>query len=65
MTAIDSVKSIATGKDLKGTGVWSFVKVEGTPQGRAALAAAILAIVGVASSPQLVSALVTDASINK
>ena len=65
MTAIDSVKSIATGKDLKGTGVWSFVKVEGTPQGRAALAAAILAIVVVASSPQLVSALVTDASINK
>ena len=65
MTAIDSVKSIATGKDLKGTGVWSFVKVEGTPQGRAALAAAILDIVVVASSPQLVSALVTDASINK
>lgn len=56
---------MATGKELKGTGVWSFVKVNGSPQGRAAIAAALLSIVVVVSNPELVSALTTDASINK
>ena len=29
---------MATGKDFRGTGVWSFIKIQGSPLGRAALA---------------------------
>ena len=64
-TAIDSVISVATGKELKGTGVWSWIKTEGGPASRAAIAAVLLSVVVVAASPELVSALTTDASINK
>lgn len=64
-TAIDSVISVATGKELKGTGVWSWIKIEASPVNRAAMAAALATIVVVATNPEFVSALTTDASINK
>ena len=64
-TAIDSVVTVATGKKLQGTGVWGFLKVEGSPAVRAGLGATIVALVAVAASPELVAALTTDASINK
>ena len=63
-TAIDSVITVATGKKLQGTGVWSFLKVEGTPAVRAVLATTAVALVAIAASPDLVSALTTDSSIN-
>ena len=56
--------TVASGKDFRGTGVWSFVKIEGTPVGRAALAAAIVAVAGVAANPSLVSAALNDNSVN-
>ena len=64
-TAIDSVITVATGKKLEGTGVWSFLKVDGSPAIRAGLGATLVALVAVAASPDLVAALTTDASINK
>ena len=56
--------AVATGKDLKGTGVWGFINVKGTTTGRATIAAVIVAIVALTQSPGLVSALTTDSSIN-
>ena len=55
---------MATGKELKGTGVWSFIKTDGSPASRAAVGAVFAALVAVIASPDLVSALTTDASIN-
>jgi len=62
---MDSLVTVATGKELKGTGVWSFVKLEGSAPVRAVLASFAVALIAVASSPDLVTALTTDASINK
>ena len=56
---------MATGKKLQGTGVWSFLKVDGSPVVRAGLGATFVALVALAASPDLVAALTTDASINK
>ena len=64
-TAIDSVISVASGKSLKGTGVWSFIKVEGTPQARAAIATALVAIVALIANPGVVTAALSDGSINQ
>ena len=33
--------TVATGKELKGTGVWSFIKLDGSPTSRAAIGAAV------------------------
>ena len=55
---------MATGKDLKGTGVWSFIKVQASPASRAAIAATIVAIVVAVTNPSVVSALTSDASVN-
>ena len=63
-TAIDSVISVATGKELKGTGVWSWIRVEPSVAGRAGIAATLTAMAVVASNPGLVSALTSDSSIN-
>ena len=57
--------SVASGKDLKGTGVWSFINIKGSTAGRATIAAALVAVAALVASPELVSALTTDASINK
>ena len=56
--------SVATGKELKGTGVWSFIKVEPSPASRAGIAATLAAIALVASNPGLVTALTSDTSVN-
>jgi hypothetical protein len=64
MTAVNSVVTVAKGKDLEGTGVWSFVKVKGSPTNRAILGSILLALTAVIANPQLVSAFTTDASIN-
>ena len=57
--------SVATGKELKGTGVWSFIKVpENSTTGRAAILAVFAALAFVVVSPGAVTALTTDASIN-
>ena len=63
-TAIDSAITVATGKKLQGTGVWSWIKVDGTPVTRAAIGVAFLSILGVALSPDLVSAIMSDSSVN-
>ena len=63
-TAIDSVVTVATGKKLQGTGVWSWIKVEGTPAARAAIVSVVAALAVVVTNPELVSALTTDSSIN-
>ena len=55
---------MATGKELKGTGVWSWIKLDGSPVTRASIGAVIVALAALAASPDLVSALTTDASIN-
>ena len=64
-TAIDSAITVATGKELKGTGVWSWIKVDGSPVGRAGIIAAFAVVAALVSNPDLVSALTSDASINK
>ena len=56
--------SVATGKDLKGTGVWSFIKIKATPVTRASIAAVLAAAAYVIGNPEVVSALTSDSSIN-
>ena len=56
--------SVATGKDFRGTGVWSFIKIQGTPDGRAALAGAIVAAGVAATNPQIVTTALADNSVN-
>ena len=56
--------SVATGKDFRGTGVWSFIKIQGTPVGRAALAGAIVAAGVAATNPQMVTTALADNSVN-
>ena len=56
--------TVVTGKELQGTGVWGFVKADGSATNRAVIAATIVALVVVFNSPSLVAALTTDSSIN-
>ena len=53
-----------TGKDSRGTGVWSFIKIQGSPLGRAALAGAIVAAGVAATNPQMVTTALADNSVN-
>jgi hypothetical protein len=52
-------------KELKGTGVWGWLKIGEGPQGRAAVAATLAALVLVIANPGFVQALNSDASINQ
>ena len=64
MSAANSVVTVAKGNDFQGTGVWSFIKFKGSPQNRAILGSAILALAAIVANPQLVSAFMVDSSVN-
>lgn len=49
--------------ELKGTGVWSFFKVDASPVGRAAVAATLVAVVAIVANPDFVSALANPAVV--
>lgn len=57
--------SVVTGKDLKGVGAFSFVKVKGDAQGRLTIATTFAVLAVLVTNPEIVSGLLTDASINK
>ena len=58
------VSQVATGSDLQGGGVFSFIKAKGTPQNRAIIASVFLAVGVLIANPDVVSALATDSSVN-
>ena len=64
MTAVSAAKTVVTGSDLQGGGMFSFIKAKGTPQNRAIIASIFLAIGTLIANPDVVSALATDSSVN-
>ena len=64
MTAASAAKTVVTGADLQGGGVFSFIKAKGTPQNRAIIASVFLAVGVFIANPDVVSALATDSSVN-
>ena len=64
MTAVSAAKTVVTGSDLQGGGLFSFIKAKGTPQNRAIIASIFVAIGTLIVNPDVVSALATDNSIN-
>ena len=64
MTAVSAAKTVATGSDLQGGGVFSFIKAKGTPQNRAIIGSVFIALGVFFTNPELVTAAFTDGSIN-
>jgi len=57
-------KTVATGSDLQGGGLFSFIKAKGTPQNRAIIGSVFVALGVFFTNPQLVTAAFTDGSVN-
>jgi len=64
MTAVSAAKTVATGSDLQGGGLFSFIKAKGTPQNRAIIGSVFVALGVFFTNPQLVTAAFTDGSVN-
>ena len=64
MTAVSAAKTVATGSDLQGGGVFSFIKAKGTPQNRAIIGSVFIALGVFFTNPELVTAAFTDSSVN-
>ena len=64
MTAASAVQMVATGSDLKGGGVFSFIKAKGSPKNRAITGGVLAALTILIFDPQLVSAMMVDGSVN-
>ena len=63
MTAVSAAKTVATGSDLQGGGLFSFIKAKGTPTNRAIIGSVFVALGVVIGNPQLVTAAFTDSSV--
>jgi len=64
MTAVSAAKTVATGSDLQGGGVFSFIKAKGTPQNRAIIGSVFVVLGVFFTNPALVTAAFTDSSVN-
>ena len=64
MTAASAVQMVATGSDLKGGGVFSFIKAKGSPKNRVITGSVLAALAILIADPQLVSTMMVDGSVN-
>ena len=55
---------MATGSDLQGGGLFSFIKAKGTPQNRAIIGSVFVGLGVFFANPSLVTAAFTDSSVN-